>query len=552
MNNTFVKYTELKEDDPIASTPSQINIQLFNHQLRTLAYALKLESDARLRSNLGILCDDVGSGKSYIALAISANPIHHNTISYSDDCLTVNRMVKHNDVNVIVVPHSIVNQWIGYCENTSFDVCVVRSFKPNITLKEITIVSSTAYRKFADDANERGIVFKRVFYDECNTIKLPACVKMDCMFTWFISASIHELQPAQYRSGVHIPITTSKGYIHRALSSVLRYEDRHMLFVKNDSKLVRQEMTIPKYNSVTIKCSHKVGYILQQAVEQNVLTALQAGDVGRAIELLGSDTTDEDNILKIVCSSMFDQLRELESKLEYTRERHYSNVQSKEDAITRVECEIRNIKQKIDNVNARMKEVEICPISFCEIEVPVVVKCCGNKFDLESLMMYINSKVNASCPFCRIPLSKENMMVIHERGDHDVRNEEEWVCSDHTAVENTSHLIDELPNGSRILVFSNYHRTFDIIDEVRDADTISMELKGNHMVQAKTIRWFSETSEDKRILMLNSKFIGAGVNLHMATDVIITHKMDDDLKCQCIGRAQRYGRNDTLTVYTME
>ncbi len=143
-------------------------------------------------------------------------------------------------------------------------------------------------------------------------------------------------------------------------------------------------------------------------------------------------------------------------------------------------------------------------------------------------------------------------MVIHERGDHDVRNEEEWVCSDHTAVENTSHLIDELPNGSRILVFSNYHRTFDIIDEVRDADTISMELKGNHMVQAKTIRWFSETSEDKRILRLNSKFIGAGVNLHMATDVIITHKMDDDLKCQCIGRAQRYGRNDTLTVYTME
>ena len=51
--------------------------------------------------------------------------------------------------------------------------------------------------------------------------------------------------------------------------------------------------------------------------------------------------------------------------------------------------------------------------------------------------------------------------------------------------------------------------------------------------------------------MLNAQFFGAGMNLQMATDIIMYHRFTKEMEEQIIGRAQRLGRsiNEPLNVY---
>ena len=49
--------------------------------------------------------------------------------------------------------------------------------------------------------------------------------------------------------------------------------------------------------------------------------------------------------------------------------------------------------------------------------------------------------------------------------------------------------------------------------------------------------------------MLNAKYFGAGMNLQMATDIVIYHRFNRELEEQVIGRAQRLGRKTTLNIF---
>jgi ERCC4-related helicase len=51
------------------------------------------------------------------------------------------------------------------------------------------------------------------------------------------------------------------------------------------------------------------------------------------------------------------------------------------------------------------------------------------------------------------------------------------------------------------------------------------------------------------VVMMNAKHYGSGLNLQMATDVIIYHEMAKELEIQVIGRAQRLGRSSSLNVH---
>ena len=51
------------------------------------------------------------------------------------------------------------------------------------------------------------------------------------------------------------------------------------------------------------------------------------------------------------------------------------------------------------------------------------------------------------------------------------------------------------------------------------------------------------------VLLLNAKYYGSGMNLEMTTDIIIFHKMNDELEKQVIGRGQRLGRTGQLNVH---
>ena len=50
-------------------------------------------------------------------------------------------------------------------------------------------------------------------------------------------------------------------------------------------------------------------------------------------------------------------------------------------------------------------------------------------------------------------------------------------------------------------------------------------------------------------MLLNAKYYGAGLNLQITNDIIIYHRFDKETEEQIIGRANRYGRTEPLSVY---
>jgi len=53
---------------------------------------------------------------------------------------------------------------------------------------------------------------------------------------------------------------------------------------------------------------------------------------------------------------------------------------------------------------------------------------------------------------------------------------------------------------------------------------------------------------DIRVLCMNARHVGAGLNLEATTDVVLYHRMNTELEKQVIGRAVRFERKRDLRV----
>lgn len=561
-NDSLWYYTELNRDDAMAPQPARIVIQMFEHQLRTVAYALSLESglwaypDENISSNVGVLCDSVGAGKSYIALAIASNDIDKMLTYDAAQYVAITTTNQHNGVNLFVVPHSLVNQWKDYCANTTMETTVISKKKEiaDAVLTEITIVTSTQYKDFC---NQDFGIFKRVFYDEADTIRLTNCQRVRSLMTWFITAGIDNITSRMddycrpCKDGI---IMHTTGYIRDTLFEISKCSHRARLFVRNvvdviDYKVPSgQAQVLQDFKHITIPCAATASRILENIVSSSVIDMIHAGDIQGVVEQLNIEQTNGDNILTIICSNLINKKETLKARIESFGEN------------TLLSYSIKELDRKIGLVRERLASTNICPISFDEIKTPTIVKCCNNKFDFESITKYMHVTPSAKCPFCRTKL-KPSLLVVVTSGEEETKEEEVvvdntdnyWNSREHTGIENTIHILRELPSGSRVLVFAEFDRTFEIIGTLTDADAIRSKcLLGTAANQANTIQWFSEESTEVRVLLLNSVHIGDGVNLQMASDVILVHNMSVSMRQQCIGRAQRYCRTGVLNVYEMD
>jgi SNF2 family DNA or RNA helicase len=82
---------------------------------------------------------------------------------------------------------------------------------------------------------------------------------------------------------------------------------------------------------------------------------------------------------------------------------------------------------------------------------------------------------------------------------------------------------------------------------VLETDGIShATLQGSQARIAKLIREFE--AGKYRVLFLNARNMGAGLNITPATHVVLYHRMSAETQNQIIGRAMRMGRVAPLTV----
>jgi len=582
------KITIITHNDINASQPSNINLRLKEHQLKLLNKCLELEkheiiysknNNIKINTKMGIIGDLVGSGKSLVMLSICTIPIqiipnpyfkqHLDIFSTENSSLSNKAIIKN--INIIVVPHVIFTQWKTYIEDfTNITTEFVRVSKDIGKLnfdKELILITSSQYNDFAFLVNEGNFWFSRIFFDEADSISIPNCRKINAQFYWFVTSSILNLlypkgylkwNPITRRHNKDIIGIRRNGFIKDTFLGLKDLDITKDIYLKNDNELVKQSFALPDIKVIKCICKNTaILNILNNLVSENIQQMICAGDIEGAIRSINIEKTDEDNLIKVVCNNLYDEIENHYIDLEAIRKKNYINKEAQENHIIKIKKEIFELEYKIDSIRTRIKETNMDPITFCEIDNPTIVKCCNQVFDFESITIYLTSTNTPKCPMCRTSITKESLLIVSSNDEEECKTDteeekniiKEHIFEDNDKPENLEYILSNIDNESKIIIFTEHDGTYNtILSTLNKLNIECKQIKGNSFSINKTLEWYKEIGNPK-ILFLNANYCGAGVNLEMTTDLIIYHKMDKSLETQVIGRAQRPGRISPLNVY---
>lgn len=567
-------YNDLNQNDPQIIPNNKIKIVLKEHQ-KTIIYAmLEFEKNQKvsykkkciidnfkisntlnnnlqdiyieIETNYGILADKVGAGKTYMIMSL----ICHKQIPapklmiLNSSTYTVTKyydMKKSIKTNLIIVPHNLTLQWkeafincslntytiskkseINYLDNTNSDkINYVGNF-------DCIIISATMVRDFFDNPNVcnkfKDVKWARIIIDEIISIQLPSMQNFNCNFIWFLTATPSEIR---YIKRLYI----------KSLIDSITLETLNNIIIKNNDNYVDDSMKLPNINKIIIKClSPKELNILKNYVDKEIITMINAGNIDGAIKKLNCNIDTTENIIEVLTKKIKIELFNTKEELKYENIRIHDNSNIREEKITKLTEKIKELELKYTGIENRIKDnsKSECPICYNLLNKPILTYCCNNLFCIECLIQC------SSCPLCRTKINIKKCTIINEK--------EINTCQKlYSKISNLIKLIEEKPNR-KILLFSEYDKTFDNLNDILNYSNIThSRLIGSGITIKNIINKFE--AGDINILMLNAINYGSGLNLQIATDIIIYHELKNELETQVIGRAQRLGRTEELNVY---
>jgi SNF2 family DNA or RNA helicase len=627
--NTTGFVSELDNSNKKHIQPESLKVLLKPHQLTILYKAIQLENtkespykkdDDTVKSfitKFGILCDKVGAGKSLEILSIIASNSKFTadcSRTYSIPGLMSYNIKSHKQedniipTNIIVVPHSVIEQWVKYIADfTSLTFFRVHTKKQlnyfessyiknnNIQTCNIVLVSSTRYKDFLSLCIQHYKTKKvlRFIVDEADFIKIPNFQFIPASFYWFMTSSYTTLQyPNGKRiyynenneivnnwvQGVHskwIDSITSKGELYRIFMSLfnlpvtefIRRKIYSKIFLKNNDDYVKASFDLIEPEIFNIKCrSPVILNVLNNIINNTTLQMINAGDIKGAMEAMNCYKVEHKNLIETVTEELNIELKNKKIEYDMKSKMVYSTSASKKNALKVISEAIDKIQNKINLLTERIKEHEMCSICFDSFENKTLLNCCHSAYCFECVSCWLAN--NNKCPMCRHPVSSNNMIIVD---DSFVKPSDEGGAKHEleTKLENIKKIISkrkvETGEQFKFLIFTEYDRTFDDIEIFLDSECINYgRIMGSVATIKKKIDNFRkfrdpnksvDSVENRDIidcLLLNSKFCGNGINLENATDVFIYHKMNEDMTNQIIGRAQRPGRTSQLKIWMLQ
>jgi SNF2 family DNA or RNA helicase len=624
---------ELNEEDPRTLTPPYANITLKPHQqtllhrcieyenkciaLNTFKNLSHLDTQDYLKTNVAILGDRVGSGKSYVILSLLvSNDITHKDITtikshgFSKVMFYVHDKTSSIKTNLLVVPHNLATQWEYYVSNfganikykviksqknldafsnvsedetnnptSGEDVSNIAStsnnppqsqqetFASRLAQYDLVIVTSTLYNKFVVLFNELNVKLQRVIYDEVDNLNIPGCKAIDTNFTWFVTASYGNVIYPKGFSRLERSVNKyvwyayglrHSGYIKNILMDLycnLPQSWIKTLVVKNTEAFVEKSLLLPEMNTHYIKC--KTPYtinVLNGLVDRNIMNHLNADDIQGALTYVNpSNKTSQDNIIARVIDKYKRQAENINLTIHTTQQMNYDIEDERQAELSRLQRNYDNIIQKINMITERIKNNDMCTICYDATINKTITQCCQNSFCFKCINMWLTQK--KTCPMCKVGLDISKLYVVQDGVDYieetiDEEEEVDMTKPNHKndKFENLELILNNLNEEAKVLIFSAYENSFENIIPVLLKLRISYDyLKGNgNQINAILNRY---KNGNVKVLLINTKNYGSGLNLENTTDMVLFHKFDTEIEKQVIGRAQRFGRKDPLNVH---
>lgn len=603
----------LNSDSIQEEQPANIKVQLYTHQ-RAVLHSMKQKelelnagmdvSGTKLYSSFAILGDGVGVGKSLMVLGhISSlkryDPIH-NIKQLSDygnaNIYSIEEKDLYKDCSnagsLIVVPHTLYKQWEKYIkEQTTLSFYGVKTKKyiepeqwkkDSMLAKDVVLVSNTLYGKLQNIMNQQRISWKRVFFDEADTLLIPSTQELPITkFIWLISASWSNLlfpNTTLYFSQNNMQFFQNSNFDPQLVQHIQSWRHRdypgyiwiqqhyHMvslpffksyvasgnkhrgrLVVRCRDTFVQESISLPPLYTQTIMCRPSVAHrVVANAISADVRQLLHAGDYTGALEQLGVKSEDSMTLIQAVTENRLKELDRLQKTYEFKNSIEYSSPQAKENALNHLRQKIEGLREQIKNLRERIENYkeEICPICFDEPQNAVLTNCCHRVFCAACILTSL-TRAN-TCPLCRAVIQPNELrtLTVEKQKQKHQKHQAEPLKKMEQLLKLIRDTLQE-QNDARFLVFSRFDNPLNAIGQDLMNERIRpAQVQGNKDVINRTLESFRKG--DTRVLLLNSMAAGAGMNITEATHVVLLHAMNHEEEKQILGRAYRMGRKGPL------
>jgi SNF2 family DNA or RNA helicase len=601
---------EIRPIDPVLQQPEKIKLALKAHQAAALHKAVLMETygtatyfveepgyyiqdtyqrrtltidgSFKIQTNVGILADAPGHGKTLIALSIIAqtptraiykrdDTVYSYGKHYAHFTAYCEKPILHNDdkyihTTLVSVPRGpVYMQWLqAIREQTTLKVFAIDSlttikrFLPasNSSLAvikefferyDIILVKNTALKTLVEfytlPYRENPVIaFDRIILDEAHDIicKMPI---FSFRFLWLISGTYQTLAARCYGTRFQM------SYAIRDIGCEERF---NLMLVKGERDFVLQSFNIPPPVEHTYLCALPRSLsAVQPFLHPSVQERLNANDITGAIAAMGGAGETEDEIVAIVTRDLERDIRNKEHEITYTESLEIAADQ-KATRLQTLRADLQKLQDKrqalLDRVTAL--EEKTCSICYDNYVNPILLPC-THVFCGQCLISWIQRGNSLSCPQCRLAIQSQQLIAIVKEKPQNGSSETSapTVAPLVLSKEDTLiQLLNSKPEG-KFLIFSRIDSGFWKLEQkLRENNIHYSEMKGHTSHMMRLLDDFREGRT--RVILLNTYYAGSGIDISFATDVVLFHMMGLD-RNQAIGRAQRQGRTEQLHIHNL-
>jgi SNF2 family DNA or RNA helicase len=603
MASTHFYSVILSQHDPQHPQPEKILIPLKPHQCAGLYKAKKMEQEEcisyhvsnprslipygqnqnpnifgyfQLKTNIGVIGDIVGFGKTLLALSIIAELpkesinipdfkryTYHNSYGYLEIMKeNTNRSFLSNLIKttLVVVPRGPVYvQWKNTIKKDTKltylaidNLPYIKKHLPNtihelktylekfdvVLIKNTTLQTLVDHYKETDPQNEM-YGFDRIMIDEAHMIiiKIP---DFNYKFLWLITSSYRELFFYNYSK------TLYSGFLQMIQHSVERL---HYILVKGDPDFVRSSFNVPPPVEHYYVCKmNKTLSAIQPFLTASIQEKINVNDISGAIHELGGAAETEEALIEAVITEVNKDISNKEKEIGFVRTLEIDQ-ETKENRIKNLEQELQRSINRRTSIKERLQEVttRMCSICHDALENPIYLNC-SHIFCGQCILTWMQSNIRTRsctvhCPECRTTIDSTKIVAIVKE-----KTETQILPIFLSKEDQMLDIIQKKPNG-RFLLFSRMDTTFGRLSMILGKNNIShCEIKGSTQHMMNILEDFEQNKI--RVILLNTYHAGCGIDISSATDVIIYHSMPLE-KIQAVGRAQRVGRTEPLTIHNL-
>jgi SNF2 family DNA or RNA helicase len=502
-------------------------------------------------TSLGVLGNKVGSGKTNILLVLAQrnktkftgetynkvtteNSFNGRINIISNITLSVIPGI-HSNITLIIVPHTIFNQWISEIKKTTVKYLKVgkpEDFEIPDAVDgdggvDVIICAATKFRRFFSKFHY--IVWNRVIFDEADSMRgINQLIRFN--FMWLVSAT--------YKNLIHntVPsiVFNTLGFGSSIMDQILikcseEYIDKYLNF----NNIVRHYIVCNMNKSLVAVSDY---------ITPEIQNMINGDDIEGAMKALGGTTENEDTLTQLISKKIQNEIGDRMARIEYIKNIHSMSALHKERSITKNQEKIDSLHERFNSIKDTIKNLstDMCAICIDNYTNPVLLPCCNNIFCLVCITKAL--EIKRECVLCRQSVLLSQLTYVTSSKDSERLKPKKPISTLKSKEDNCIEIILRNPQ-KKFLVFSNYDGSFTRLkNSLRSKNIGHSEVKGDVDTIERIVRRFNEGHYN--VLFLNSRYAGSGLNLEATTDIIIYH--NTKLETQIIGRALRAGRDPEM------